>query len=690
MAFPSNGIFWKHKMKLYIVLCFVIGTSTSYPMPQSVVEVFMHHEPSKRNNLDDNIPPLRTLCRNLYHDLKNYLNITSEPNDKVKRKVEDPWVHFINRTEASDDTGNETRKNSTVYVNTLLNSTDNAHVNSSHVGTEVTMNEVVHVDANRTVNSTGLRLAKIGGTDVEIGDLSAPNTTGLPVFNATLEHRIKRIKRHFNTTNTDNSGSTLNKMGQNVVDETTKDFDTFLEINEVDSFATTVEKMLAILNKQLENKTQALLKRIKRVTEIKHTVSDAAANVTSLSDAATNLSTLSDVSSNVATLSDVSTNKSSLPDVTSLRPSVNDTTNHGITISDEAHNSHVISDVTLNISKVNDEVGEENAKIDDKREAKYPLSDPGNEMSVNNPLTVENKPEQQTDSLPQNIISTEAIEIDHSTHPDSGKLTPPVPLPEPNTTQTEVISTSLPHVSTNSTIQSEPVVSHDNSESLINRSESTGVESLHPKVLKETDTVNSTESKRLDDDNKHLESSVAPVTQSKEQEYQDENEKKSQESQLRNIVDVVPDTGLGSFRTNEENIVANGDVMTALVIPIFLVILMGTLLYAMHNMSRYFIQRTQHRQTDARPPADGFVNVPLNNVTTTNPSETPMTNGTQKPDESARLNETQETEPTVVNVAFVPQPNDSVSNTNMMASYMTELKKQSVPLPNEPKLNGKE
>lgn len=511
-------------------------------MPQSVVEVFMHHEPSKRNNLDDNLPPLRTLCRNLYHDLKNYLNITSEPNDKVKRKVEDPWVHFINRTEASDDTGNETRKNSTVYVNTLLNSTDNAHVNSSHVGTEVTKNEVVHVDANRTVNSTGLRRAKIGGTDVEIGDL-APNTTGLPVFNATLEHRIKRIRRHFNTTNTDNSGSTLNKMGQNVVDETTKDFDTSLEINEVDSFATTVEKMLAILNKQLENKTQALLKRIKRVTEIKHTVSDAAANVTSLSDAATNLSTLSDVSTNVATLSDVSTNISSLPDVTSLRPSVNDTTNHGITISDEAHNSHVISDVTLNISKVNDEVGEENAKIDDKREAKYPLSDPGNEMSVNNPLTVENKPEQQTDSLPQNIISTEAIEIDHSTHPDSGKLTPPVPLPEPNTTQTEVISTSLPHVSTNSTIQSEPVVSHDNSESLINRSESTGVESLHPKVLKETDTVNSTESKRLDDDNKHLESSVAPVTQSKEQEYQDENEKKSQESQVRNIVDVVPDTG---------------------------------------------------------------------------------------------------------------------------------------------------
>lgn len=107
---------------------------------------------------------------------------------------------------------------------------------------------------------------------------------------------------------------------------------------------------------------------------------------------------------------------------------------------------------------------------------------------------------------------------------------------------------------------------------------------------------------------------------------------------------------------------------------------MGTLLYAMHNMSQYFITRTNHRQPPpnsqqnrAAPPPDGLVEVPLNNVTVTNPVEV-QENKMESEETVKQSNIKPVNSSTDVNVGFVLQPTDCASKITKVTNYVTEMK----------------
>lgn len=119
------------------------------------------------------------------------------------------------------------------------------------------------------------------------------------------------------------------------------------------------------------------------------------------------------------------------------------------------------------------------------------------------------------------------------------------------------------------------------------------------------------------------------------------NEK--QEVALKKLDPSVPTNNNADYNASEEinKHYANGDVMRALVIPIFLVVLMGSVLFAMHNMSRYFVQRTNNnRQNNEERPPPGGTDVIQLNVIVDNPNETIASNGTTVKEETGNTNQT--------------------------------------------------
>lgn len=222
----------------------------------------MHHEPLGNNTLNASDSTLyrRHSMRSFYQQFFNFLHdsLSFGDYDTIENySVEDPWVHFIDKGNTSSAVANKTEA-----VRVHLNPTTVAPDASSHSlnDTSVTVKiENNSTDGNKTLH--GMNENKT-------------NTEG--------EHRIKRIRREFKistrASDVEHEQSNATNATLTATNETVP-LVNFSKETLDDDFTTSVEKMIAFIDKQLENKTQAILKRIKRVGDL---VNDVIAQDTSV------------------------------------------------------------------------------------------------------------------------------------------------------------------------------------------------------------------------------------------------------------------------------------------------------------------------------------------------------------------------------------------------------------------------
>uniref|UniRef100_A0A8D9F556 Uncharacterized protein n=1 Tax=Cacopsylla melanoneura TaxID=428564 RepID=A0A8D9F556_9HEMI len=579
---------------------------SSYPLPQGVVHVFFMHrqqpqifqsymppynisepnfanslyprdnsEPNIGNSLYSNLHnpvfnPLPPMGK-LYHDMMSYLDrsmgsiadLDREYNKAMTHKVEDPWVHFITRTKSVLTEPNKKANTTMIESNTthtteidwnatVLGNHTNGNTDRSYGNMDVTLTPHVTNTTNMTyfvtdtlqkddgmnkdkvkVNTT--MVAKLNGSkcfDDLAEHITVNDTIGFPVFNKTIQ-LVRRARRHSNTSRLElvatkmsaeklNGSTTTNPLNMllgsqsqtlwNDMNQTRDNQQTDNQTKEIVSFTSTVEKMIDLIDKQLENQTQALLKRMKRVMEIKDDLLKDNIGGYVKYVAKTNTESNGTKQAVHSTLPNDDNMFNKTLDTTGNETKTTDTTTGALqTMATLANATPIepLANTTVTISPASND------------------NDQNNLTSL--PAPLEYRTTVQTDSKP----------VENSTNEQLMKLEP---------TCTFSVLSMLP--------QAASVFSGN------------------------------TDGNSSDKHNSDINTPSRTLAKTTEIEEEDEN------GQSRNILDYVPDENNmmdKSRRPKDDDEVTNADLMTALVIPVFLVVLMGSILYAMHNMSQYVI-----------------------------------------------------------------------------------------------------
>lgn len=229
----------------------------------------MHHEPLGNNTLNASDSTLyrRYSMRSFYQQFFNFLHdsLSFGDYDTIENYgVEDPWVHFIDKGNTSKLNATSAVANKTEAVRVHLNPTTVAPDASSHCQSGNDTSVTVKIENNSTDGNKTLHGMNENKT----------NTEG--------EHRIKRIRREFKistrASDVEHEQSNATNATLTATNETVP-LVNFSKETLDDDFTTSVEKMIAFIDEQLENKTQAILKRIKRVGDL---VNDVIAQDTSV------------------------------------------------------------------------------------------------------------------------------------------------------------------------------------------------------------------------------------------------------------------------------------------------------------------------------------------------------------------------------------------------------------------------
>ncbi|KAI5755230.1 hypothetical protein M8J77_015227 [Diaphorina citri] len=455
-------------MKLCLVICLMLGMTNGYPNPQAyniprwshgrshngVVHVFfMHQEPllvrsfipnttdekisfppmiGTVYNRDSPLPPMKNLYHNLMKYLDNSINAIGDC-EKAMNIIE--------------------RKKSVQPVK---------HNNESH-------------PSETKVNATE--------ENVSAGEL-------LVIKNGTAGQNIKRTKRYIDTS-FNNSGSKASTiLPHNIIVKQRQ----ITDEDDIGNFGSSLGKMLTLIDEQLANKTQTILKRIERVAE-----------------------------------------------------------NGDSTAKKENNNSDVKATT----------FGKENVNKNEEKEsyASYVISP---EQNINNISNLSEKHILFTTTLPEPIKINSTI------------LSSPQAAGERRTT--------------NKTSETDKVNS------------STLPDHMNVKSISVTSTIlNST----VPDVPANLESNKtatiiieykpirgpSPIQDNEEDEYEDEDEDKGPRGIIRKVLDTITINPDDMEPQSTQDVITNSDILSALSVPVFLIVMMGFTFYAIHNANNYFMQR---------------------------------------------------------------------------------------------------
>ncbi|KAL1460709.1 hypothetical protein WDU94_012662 [Cyamophila willieti] len=663
---------WMNMLCLCLLLGYALGIplTSSYPLPHGVFHiVFMHREPPLL--FPSFVPPYNIseqhseniLCsrdkhdqsfrnsmyspmRTLYHDLMNDLDrsigsveqMDQEYNEIMEHKGEDPWVHFIPRpktllTEPKIEVNTSmTEPNKEANMTHTTEIGGNPRLLGNHTkGIPDRINGNSSVSLKTNVNDNTTTAAKMNGTNSYEHNIAVKDTieakTSFSLLGSKKIELVKRVRRHFNeskletetnTTNAEQLNGSLdtipNPLNMSLVKQneiqwngrtsTQGTLQTDNQTREIVNFTSTVEKMIELIDKQLENKTQALLKRMKRVMEIKDNyMKDNIGSYVKYNVTKNNGSNLTEpaVESTLTKENSKENDTNNPPDTTENLTKENDTNNP--------------PDTTENLTKEND--------------------------TNNPPDTTENLTKENDTNNPPDTTKNESktIETTRELEPVA-TLANTTTLGEhyTNTTQTIPLDsnannqTKSPSLKALSTIQTEPKpvlstrlfvenVTNEGSIKIDSTEQNTGVNNG---IIPGGHTVDTNSLSRTiipTELNVDTHSPLEILVKTADNEY-DDNEN---EHHLRNVLDSNPDEMTRSMRTRDEDQVTSGDLMTALVIPVFLVVLMGSILYAMHNMSLYVINyigesNTDRTNQDSHELRTLIVNSPANQNTNTSSS----------------------------------------------------------------------